>query len=103
MKASVSISCVINVVNFVVLSLSKVSFVVDLVVVTEGVSDFAVEIFSLTIEELELLELGSVIFGADVKIDSVVVLADFVDEKSVGNSAEVLDFVRVDGCELTRN
>ena len=103
MKASVSISCVINVVNFVVLSLSKVSFVVDLVVVTEGVSDFAVEIFSLTIEELELLELGSVIFGADVKIDSVVVLADFVDGKSVENSAEVLNFVRVDGCELTRN
>ena len=69
----------INVVNFVVLSLSKVSFVVDRVVIIEGVSVFAVEIFSLTKVELELLELGSVIFGADVKIDSVVVLADFVD------------------------
>ena len=69
----------INVVNFVVLSLSKVSFVVDRVVIIEGVSVSAVEIFSLTIVELELLELGSDIFGADVKIDSVVVLADFVD------------------------
>ena len=69
----------INVVNFVVLSLSKVSFVVDCVIIIEGVSVFAVEIFSFSIVELELLELGSVIFGADVKIDSVVVLADFVD------------------------
>ena len=69
----------INVVNFVVLSLSKVSFVEDRVVIIEGVSVFAVEIFSLTKVELELLELGSVIFGADVKIDSVVVLTDFVE------------------------
>ena len=79
MKAPVSVSCVINVVNFVVLSLSKVSFVVDRVVIIDGVSVFAVEIFSLTKVELELLELGSVIFGADVKIDSVVVLTDFVE------------------------
>ena len=79
MKAPVSVSCVINVVNFVVLSLSKVSFVVDRVVIIDGVSVFAVEIFSLTKVKLELLELGSVIFGADVKIDSVVVLTDFVE------------------------
>ena len=79
MKAPVSVSCVINVVNFVVLSLRNVSFVVDRVVIIEGVSVFAVEIFSLTKVELELLELGSVIFGADVKIESVVVLADFVE------------------------